>query len=276
VDRWLALNANLFRQVKTIYNTKNLGTCASIKNILKYMDADHCKLTAGDDVYSFENIFELTQHEDDVAIVSGRALYLLGDDLVLNQTANLLATATQIIYQNDSLLHRFKHWSYNNAPNMFFATQCLLHPTIRDYLQRYDVLDDWPIQIAIARTFRERRLKLLDIVLVYYRKTLGSTFYVANKRFLLDKNKIYDDLILEETSVLEKIRLQSRRFCFNFKNPFWGKIINLDAYFFMISVVTRWLHVQKLQKKINLKVPVHVKHYQEIKIRARAFSSINN
>jgi glycosyltransferase involved in cell wall biosynthesis len=273
VDRWLAVNATMFRHVKTLYNPKNLGTCASVNNVLSHMVADRCKLTAGDDVYSFENIFELTRHEDDVAMVSGRALYLLGDDLALDQTANQLATATEVIYQYDSMLHRFKHWSYNNAPNLLYASQCLLHPSVRGYLQRFDVVEDWPIQVAIARTFPEHRFKLIDNVLVYYRRTLGSTFIIANKRFLLDKNKIYDDLISEESSIFEKVRLQGRKFCFNLKNPYLSKIINMDAYCFLISVLLRWRKVKKWNEKINLKVALHIEHYQEIKTRTNAFAS---
>lgn len=275
VDSWLKLNARMFRHVKTLYNPKNLGTCSSVNNMLSHMVADRCKLTAGDDVYSFENIFELTQHEDDVAMVSGRALYLLGDELVLDQKANQLATATQVIYQYDSLLHRFKHWSYNNAPNLLYASQCLLHPSVRGYLQRFDVVEDWPIQVAIARTFPERRLKLIDNVLVYYRRTQGSTFIIANKRFLLDKNKIYDDLICEESSIFGKMRLQSRKFCFNLKNPYLSKIINLDAYYFLISVLSRWCMVKKWNRKININIALHSKHYQQIKMRAVVFSSIS-
>ena len=55
VDEWLLINAGLFRFVKTIYNQKNIGTCASVGNMLSNVVADRCKLTAGDDVYSFEN-----------------------------------------------------------------------------------------------------------------------------------------------------------------------------------------------------------------------------
>ena len=158
------------------------------------MVADRCKLTAGDDVYSFENIFELTHYESDTAIVSGRTLYLLGEKLGVDRIANALATATQVVYQNDSLLHRFKHLSYNNAPNLLYATECILNPNVREYLQRFDVVEDWPLQVAIAREYPKRRMELIDNVLVYYRRTPGSTYIVANQRFVKDKLQVYNDL----------------------------------------------------------------------------------
>jgi glycosyltransferase involved in cell wall biosynthesis len=268
VDRWLQVNSKLFRKIKTIYNGKNLGTCASVSNMLTHVVADHCKITAGDDVYSFENIFELTKHHPDVAMVSGRALYLLGNELGIDRRSNILSTATQVIYENDTLLHRFKHFSYNNAPNLQYATECLLNPEVRSYLNRFDVTEDWPLQVAIARKFPERRFKLIDEVLVYYRRTAGSTYIVANKRFIEDKNLIYEDLIANETSWTEKLRLKSRQLCFKKNNRWLNKIINLDVYFFIGSFVWRMRRIITKNNAVGLRVGQHKLHYAQIKLTA--------
>lgn len=265
VDSWLQINAGLFRHVKTLYNPKNLGTCASVNNMLTHVVADRCKLTAGDDVYSFENIFELTKHDSDVAIVSGRALYLLGDALVVNRLSNSLASATQVIYENDSLLHRFKHFSYNNAPNILYATECLLHPNVRAHLQRFDVTEDWPLQVAIARQFPERRFKLIDQVLVYYRRTVGSTYIVANRRFFKDKIQMYDSLILNERNSIERLRLNSRKFCFKTQNRWVNRILNLDLYYFAASCVTQLFRIYTEEKETNMRLTQHQLHYARIK-----------
>jgi glycosyltransferase involved in cell wall biosynthesis len=272
VDKWLQLNAALFRSVKTIYNPSNLGTCASVNNMLKHMVADNCKLTAGDDVYSFENIFDLTQHDLDVAMTSGRALYLTDDVLSVDRLSNILATATQVIYQNDSLLHRFKHFSYNNAPNLFYATECLLHPKVRAYLERFDVMEDWPLQVAIARQFPERSFKLIDQVLVYYRRTAGSTYIVANQRFVKDKIQMYDSLILNERNSIERLRLNSRKFCFKTQNRWINKIFNLDLYYFAASCIFQLYRIFKKTKTANMRLNHHQLHYARIK----AAVQINN
>jgi len=265
VDLWLAHNAHLFRYVKTIYNVKNLGTCASVNNMLSHMLADRCKLTAGDDVYSFENIFELTNYKQGEAMMSGRALYLLGHQLKSDPIASILATATQAIYQKNTLLHRFKHLSYNNAPNLLYATECLMHPDVRAYLQRFDVVEDWPLQIAIARQFSDQRFALIDKVLVYYRRTPGSTYIVANQRFIKDKLQVYDDLIKHELSLIEQFRLSSRRFGFKMQNRWINKFLNIDLYFFIFSFVFKFFSVFKLEKSINLYVDKHQQHYMQIK-----------
>lgn len=265
VDDWLQTNAGLFRHVKTLYNPNNLGTCSSVNNMLTHMVADRCKLTAGDDVYSFENIFELTKHDPDVAMVSGRALYLSGDALGVDRRSNVLTTATQVIYQNNSLLHRFKHFSYNNAPNLQYATECLLHPKVRDYLQLFDVIEDWPLQVAIARQFPERRFKLINEVLVYYRRTAGSTYIVANHRFVKDKMMLYDDLIQQEVKWIERIRLVTRQFCFKLNGKMLKKILNLDSYFFALSSIVSFDKIFVSNAAIRVNEGQHREHYASIK-----------
>ena len=274
IDQWLKINASQFRHVTTLYNPKNLGTCASVNNMLSHMVADRCKLTAGDDVYSFENIFELTKHGSDVGMVSGRALYLLGDALGVDRRSNVLATATQVIYQYDSMLHRFKHFSYTNAPNLQYATECLLHPTVRAHLQCFDVTEDWPLQVAIARLFPERRFKLIDEVLVYYRRTVGSTYIVANQRFVKDKLQMYDDLISNERSWNERARLFSRKFCFKANGKITKKFANLDLYFFSIAVFMSIRKIYLLNKMLKIDINKHKKHYLDVQNKANKVAAM--
>lgn len=269
VDSWLNINAPIFRHVKIIYNTKNMGTCASVNNMLDCMKADRCKLTAGDDVYSYENIFELTKCEPDIAILSGRSLYLHDEVLSVDFKSTILSTATQIIYENEKLLHRFKHISYNNAPNILYATECLLHPGVRAELARFDVTEDWPLQVAIASEFPNYKFKLIEPVLVYYRRTAGSTYLVANQRFVKDKILMFDTLIEKETSLFEKFRLKSRKLCFSISGKFSKKIINIDAYLFIGSMVMNAKGIYSAVKAIKLDEARHKNHYTMIKSAAK-------
>jgi hypothetical protein len=273
VDRWLDVNGTIFRHVKTLYNSKNMGTCASVNNMLTHLLAERCKLTAGDDVYSFENIFELTAYQPETAMLSGRSLYLLGDELGVDRIANMLTTATQAIYQRDTLLHRFKHLSYNNAPNLLYATECLLNPRVRAFLQLFDVVEDWPLQIAIAREYPRHRLALIDQVLVYYRRTQGSTYIVANQRFVSDKIKIYDDLIKHEKKWIERFRLRSRRYCFVSNRSWVNKLLNIDFYLFSILCVSKIFDIFKENKYLDYDLNRHRKHCNYIREAALSFSN---
>ena len=266
IDQSLKINKGLFRYTETIYNRTNMGTCASVKNILDRLKADRCKLTAGDDVYSYENIFELSKCKSDVAMLSGRALFLHGD-------CNILATATQIIYEKDSLLYRLKHFSYNNAPNILYSKECLLDSEVLAHLERFDVVEDWPLQIAIARQFSTFKFELIDKVLVYYRRTQGSIFIVANDRFKKDKVKIYDDLIQREQKLIERIRLGSRKFCFKIDNWAINKLLNLDFYLFGLSFLLKIFKIFRKEKIIVINVDLHQKHYSEIRLKVIEFKS---
>jgi len=271
IDQWLTINKHLFRFVETVYNASNIGTCASVKNLLDKLKADNFKLTAGDDVYSYENIFELSKFQSDVSILSGRALFLYDDKISFNRVANVLATATQIIYEKDSLLHRFKHFSYNNAPNILYSKSCISDSEVVESLGRFDVVEDWPLQIAIARRFPTLRFQLIDSVFVYYRRTQGSTYIVANDRFRKDNRKIYDDLIQNEENRIERFRLRSRKICFEADNWIINKLFNLDFYFFGFSFLFRIVKIFRKEIDLEVSESLHQEHYAEIKLRVSEF-----
>jgi hypothetical protein len=144
-----------------------------------------------------------------------------------------------------------------------------LHPSVRAHLQNFDVTEDWPLQVAIARQFPEHKFDLIDAVLVYYRRTPGSIYIVANHRFVKDKILIYNDLIINETNWMEKFRLLSRKVSFLIKYRQLSKIINVDLYFFAISFVFNFNKIKSEYEKIEYNLNGHLKHYACIKDHAR-------
>lgn len=264
IQRWVKFNSYLFRSVKIISNSKNLGTCASVNNMMDYLSADACKLTAGDDVYSYENLFHFALKDVDLAFISGVALYLSDGEIQENGAPSKLAAATQEIYKNSTSIYRFSHISYTNAPNLIYSANCLLNRNVRDYLAQFDVVEDWPLQIAISREYPESGFELIDRVLVYYRRTSGSTYIVENERFSSDKVNIFDDLINSEKLFSRKLRLMSRKFCFKLKNKFLGKILNIDLYFFAFSWLVRAQKITKLSKSMTFNIQQHKEHYAHI------------
>lgn len=275
IDQWLSLNTNVFRCVKSLYSQENLGTCASIKSLLKHVVARRCKITAGDDVYSYENIFILTRNESDLSIISGRVLYLRGDILSHDRFMDVFATATQVVYRDDSLMHRFKHISYNNAPNLFYGPGTLTSPEVLRELEQYDVIEDWPMQIGIAKHFPHIKFKLINEVLVYYRRTIGSTYIVWNKRFVDDKNKIFNSLIRDETNLFEIIRLKNRQFCFNLQWRSLKKFLNFDIYIFAVNSLIKCGHICIMQSFVKVSLSKHKEHYHMIRKKAKQFVAEN-
>jgi len=272
IDEWLNQNPSLFHAVVKLYNKDNFGTCASVINMLAHVDTPYLKLTACDDVYSFENIFESMVFEDGVAILSGYPLALIGGELSLDKKDIYSIAASDVIYTNRPLIDRFKYLSNNNAPNIFYNHKYLTDERVLSFLKNFDVVEDWPIQIAIAENFPSAKYKQVDKVFVYYRRTLNSTYLVAGNRFYEDKCKAYNYLICKESNILYKYILKSRLLCFNLNNPHFNKILNIAFYKFVLSVIFKFLKINALQKKLDLKLVKHQVHYDFIREKA----SVNN
>jgi hypothetical protein len=148
-----------------------------------------------------------------------------------------------------------------------------LHPNVRTQLQLFDVTEDWPLQVAIARQFPERRFELIDEVLVYYRRTIGSTYIVANQRFVKDKITMYNFLIANDNNWLERIRLRSRRYCFGINGKILKKVINIDFYFFAIHFIMYIKTIWSQWKKVNINIEKHQRHYLSIRSNSDTFKS---
>ena len=271
IDEWLNLNPCLFHAVVKLYNKDNLGTCGSVINMLAHVDTPYLKLTACDDVYSFENIFEYMVLEDGVAILSGYPLELIGGELSQNKKDIYSIVTSDVIYSEYPLIYRFKCLSNNNAPNILYNHKYLTDERVLSFLKGFYVVEDWPIQIAIAEHFSSVKYRQVDKVFVYYRRTLGSTYLVAGDRFYKDKIKAYNYLIDNENNFFMKVLLKNRLWCFKLNNFYLNKILNLSFYTFLFLFSFNILNILKKNKSVDFNFTSHRTHYWLIKKRAYFF-----
>ena len=117
---WLNYNADLFANVSVLSQKINKGTCKNLISAINKTSTRFCKITAGDDIYSFENLFECVNFDKKFGLISGFPLILKNEKLIEKKINTFLMVATQIIYESRSLITRFKHFSLNNAPNIFY------------------------------------------------------------------------------------------------------------------------------------------------------------
>lgn len=271
IEEWTKCNSGLFHNIIKLYNQKNIGTCKSLLNMLTYDISDRCKISAADDVYSFENIFKYTECNDNVAIVSGYPLYLVDGELSRRKKSDLLMAATQEVYKKKDLIKRFKHPGIHNAPSILYSSICLKDSSTLEYLSRFKVVEDWPIQISIARKFPLYKFNLVNKVLVYYRKTSGSTFYIMNTKFNDDINQIYSDLIESEKNLFDLIRLKIRRFCNINRNMVFINLLNLDYFIFILHAFFASFNVIVRYRSLRVNDVEHLKHYKLIQFRTKLF-----
>lgn len=267
INQWLLLNDILFRNVVKLFNNKNLGTCKSLVNMIKHVKTEGIKITAGDDVYSFENIFVYGDLARNGNMVSGFPLDLTNQIISEKKTDSMMIITSYYIYKNKKPIERFKWPSNNNAPNMFYDLELLKNNDVISYLNKFDVVEDLPLQIVMSNLFNSQFI-LLDKVFTYYRRTLGSTYIVAGSRFYKDQINIFNDLILNEDNNFSTILLKNRKFCFKLKNKYLRKILNLSIYRFFFLAFLKLFNIIGMRKKIDLKVELHRSHYHLIRIKA--------
>jgi len=197
IDLWLLKNKGLFSKVKTIFNEQNLGTCASVINIVHAVNTEDCKITAADDIYSYINIFDFVSNNSGYSLLSGIPIRLVDTKISVNRFECFNYFASDVIYERKSFFDRITNLSIVNAPNIFYSTRHLKDASVLNFLEGYDVVEDWPLQIAIAKEDGGSALRSTSTPIVYYRRTNNSTYMVASSRFVKDQLKVLDFLIDE-------------------------------------------------------------------------------
>lgn len=273
IDQWLKVNSHLFFSVVKIYNDENKGTCASVVNMLSQLKTDCFKITAGDDVYSYENIFKYSELSEGVSILSGVPLHLYGDKIELNKLDFFNVIASSVIYGKQPLSDRFKFLSNSNAPNIFYNSKYVLDSSVLNFVKEYDVVEDWPIQVALSENYIDSQFQQVDKVFVYYRRTVGSTYIVARGRFYSDKIKMFDYLIENEVGFLTRLMLINRRWCFSIGRPFVNKFFNMAFYYYLILCLLNFRDIFRRTSSVELSIDKHVQHYSHIKKNVRIFVS---
>ncbi|NLQ18981.1 glycosyltransferase family 2 protein [Marinomonas sp. M1K-6] len=270
---WLNENFSIFNNVKKIFNSSNSGTCASVLNILENVDTTRLKITAGDDVYSYENIFEHSSLSDNVSFSSGIPLILTENFINESIKTSLEVISSHHIYRGKKLIDRFIFLSNNNAPNMFYNFKNLTDPDTISFLKDYDVVEDWPLQVAIAEKNPDSIFTLSNKVFVYYRRTSGSSYITAEGRFFNDKVKVYNYLIERSDNFFSRFVLENRLWLFRKKNKFLNVFFNIAFYRFVfgffLKIVTIFRSYSSFKKELLL--VSHKEHYSLLKNRADYF-----
>ncbi len=246
INMWMEINSDLFFHVDLVFNDINLGTCQSVCNCLRLLQSDYCKITAGDDVYSCENIFELIGYTCEADIVTAIPIRLIGNELAISRSEAIFTCGMEYIY--NSLSEIVLGINFINAPNALYQSKYLKNPELLDFLSKFDVVEDWPIQIFIADKNPNAKLKMVDKCYVYYRRTPGSAYLVASKRLKCDVHKIYNYLLSAKMGMWPKFKLKNRRYCFGLSFLFLRKILNISLMIYLSKIL---LNLSGINKKLS-------------------------
>jgi glycosyltransferase involved in cell wall biosynthesis len=274
VRMWIQSNSNLFTSCEVIADGVNRGTCYNYTKTWARIEGEYFKITAGDDVYSCENLFENLSLLDEFEIVSGIPLLLMDGVICFSfeQAFNIVATAR--IYRNRHYLEKLKRISVSNAPNIFFPMKVVRTKVIEDFVNRFFVTEDFPLHIKMAEVFNPLRFKQLTKPYVYYRRTENSTYLVQANKVNVDKAAIYQYLIDSEKNSFERGLLKNRLVCYKMKNRKLARVLNLGYYLYALRVLAHLGSILRQYAAIDKDVTRHQEHMNLIKKRAEAFPSM--
>jgi len=269
IDHWLLSNSHLFRNILKIYNEVNLGTVACTKNIAKKCQTDVLKITAGDDVYSFENIFYYSDVFGDSSIVCGLPYYLKGTNLTSETFSNILHIASSIIYKDHD---RFEMLHATNAPNVLYNLGQLRKVIDSPLFDKVKIVEDLLIQVLLSS--EQFSFTQLYVPLVYYRRTLGSAYLIKGSQFDFDQRTIIDFQI-SQASWAKGLLLRNKYFCFGIKNKAVKYLVNLPFYIFLLKSLLNFRRIKKYMTLFSKKndLNLHKNHYSLINGSARCYEN---
>jgi len=268
VKLWLEENAKLFTNTTILVNNTNKGTCYNYTQIWEHIVGDYCKITAGDDVYSNFNLFSFQHQLNSNHIVSGLPLLLINNEISCHKKNLFYMAATDIIYRNIDYTDRLQNVNIANTPNLFITNEAFKNKEILEFVRNYSVIEDLPLHIKIAEIYKPLKFLQLDEVVVYYRRTMNSTYIIRFDTFNNDKNALYNYLILNEKNVIKRCLLKNRLFCFNSKNKIIGLLFNLNYYLYFFRLILNIFKIIQRYKKFSFDITIHQQHQQLIWKRA--------
>lgn len=274
IERWLLLNQEIFNSILILKNPINRGTCYCTKVILKNLNTQYFKLTAGDDFYSSSNIFDFVNKEPHFDLLSGLPLRMKNEKIYLSKFEIICYLASEHIYKTSSLIKRLSNVSIINAPNLFYAGPLVKKTEVQSILDDFDVTEDLPLQIAIAENKPKAKLISKKTPIVIYRRTDQSTYLVVNDRFTKDQIKAFD-LLLEiqrkQKNYLLYLLLIIRKFLFSRKNRFLKIFVNPTYYIFLLKSIFYFPKIILDLNGINNSILKEQAHFNELKKLIKGF-----
>lgn len=268
-EYWLNKNKVLFNKIKIIDDGFNRGTCKNLMNAISFITTDNCKLTAGDDIYSYENLFEEFDKIKDYDIMSGLPLNLIDGKIIDSKFDLFNLLATNIIYKSTNYLDRLKGINFFNAPSTLYSMQGLKNNIIKDFVSKFAVTEDYPLSIKMSEIYNPLKFLQSYKIFVYYRRTSNSTYIIKNTVFEKDKIDIFEYLIKNEKKPLIKVLLRNRLYCFKISNKYLKKILNINVYIYGMRILINYFSIKKSFDNLNVSYISHQNHHDKIMLLAK-------
>jgi hypothetical protein len=271
INLWLEQNKYLFKEVKILADGVNRGTCINYTNLWSHIDSPLFKITAGDDVYSYVNLFKIAEDLNHFDYISGVPLLLVDGEILSSWSTIFHTFATKYIFLKKDFKDRLSEISVMNTPNLIYSFRFIRSKAISDFIRKFKVTEDFPMMVKVAEEFQNVKFHQLDEVLVYYRRTTGSTYLVREDDFSLDKLAIFNYLLKNEKTWFKRFLLSNRVWCYKSKNFFLKRCLNLNYFIYSIRVGISFFQILSKIRNTDLNLTFHQNHYRELVYKASLY-----
>ena len=262
------MNQKLFYDIRVVSDGKNYGTCFNYTKTWEFIDGQYCKITAGDDVYAFTNLFANLSLLDSNEIYSGLPLLLIDGAVKSSFSQIFHILATDCLYRRKDFGQRLRRISVINAPSIFLSTKIFSNVRVADYIRRFRVVEDFPLFVALSKEYQPLKFEQTHQVNVYYRRTQGSTYLARPTEFVSDKDRVYQHLISETLNPIERLLLKNRLMCFRMGGRFLKIVLNLNYYLYGALILSKIFDIINALGKVSEKISDHQQHFDSIKANA--------
>lgn len=273
IKYWLKQHYDLFSEVVFSGDGINRGTCINYTNMWEFIDSDYFKITAGDDVYSFENVINVASLLDESDYISGIPLLLIDEKLSFSKTLAFNIFATNKIYYTKSFRSRIVGINVMNTPSQYYSKKFLNKKT-KEFICKFKVTEDFPMVTKIAEDYQNVKYHQLNKVLIYYRRTNGSIYLSRSEEFNSDKEKVFNELLSQEKSKWGELLLKNRIWCYSQKKVYIKLIFNLNYYVYFFRVLSNLSSILKEYGKFNVKLENHQAYLNQIHLRTQNHEKI--
>lgn len=265
---WLNQHAGLFADVQIHTQATNQGTCHNYTKVWPHVRGDLCKLTAGDDVYSRENLLAEWRRLQSHDMSSGYPLNLTDGHLAWPTFFNMNMVASNRIYGRSDYMKRLLGISFNHTPSIMFSTRVLRDDVIRDFVRQFAVTEDYPMHVKMAERFSPLSFAQSPLVHIYYRRTAGSTYLVRSAAFDKDKLAIFGYLKDHVAQGFERLLMRNRMFCYRQTSRWKRRLLNLNYLVYGARAALHGLGILRDLSRLHPELEKHRLHYQTIRTRA--------
>ena len=273
VSLWLKLNENIFNKIEFIHDGVNRGFPVSFTNVTSRVESELFKCLAGDDVFSNENLFKDYKYLNNYECISAIPLLLIDNVISESRSSTFHMLASDVIFKNKPFIERFRRMCVSNSPSLIYDLKFIKNEKIINYIKSFKATEDLPMWIKVSQFYQHVKFTQLKKVHVYYRRTSGSIYLVANESFVNDKLKAYDDMLLNDMNIFERYLLKNRRFCFKYSNVKLLKLFNVNYYVYIFSVLKNICGILKDFTSVNIDIIEHQKHYDYIESKSKSFKN---